>query len=288
MEYKDIIDYQYTVINKYTWHPEQYNKKMKILKTIHNAGFFSCCSIRLLDIMVYFNQNSGLPDMVDSTEQFGLYKGYSQQNLIPFYFMEKDDYAIPYSRIVEMTYAKEEPQFSDYKQICFTDTQPFIEKYFTPSFNVGDFAYMLGEKYELDYENVCAVFYRGNDKSRETTIASYNVFIDKAKEIKQHNPLVKFLVQPDETEFLIEFCKAFPNDTIWFTETPHMPKKDSCMFFELPQVDRAEYGAKYFGAVLVLAKCKHMIIHSGNGAFWSVLYRGNTNNVHQFLNNKWL
>lgn len=288
MEYKEIIDYQYTTINKYTWYPEQYNKKMKILRTIHNAGFFSCCSIRLLDVMVYFNQNSGLPDILDSTEQFGLYKAYSQQNLIPLYFMEKDDVAIPYSRRVEMTYAKEEPQFSDYKQICFTDTIPFIEKYFTPSYTVGDFAYMLGEKYKLDYENTCAVFYRGNDKNRETTIASYKVFIDKAREIKQQNPAVKFLVQPDETEFLIEFCKVFPEDTIWFTETPHMPKKDSCMFFELPQADRADYGAKYFSAVLVLSRCKHMIIHSGNGAFWSVLYRGNTDNVHQFLNNKWL
>ena len=60
------------------------------------------------------------------------------------------------------------------------------------------------------------------------------------------------------------------------------------MVFETPQAERAEYGAKFFAAVFCLSKCKHLITHSGNGSFWAVLYRGNTENVYQILNNKWL
>lgn len=261
---------------------------MMILKTIHNAGFFSCCSIRLLDIMVYFNEHRGLPHIVDSSDQFMHYKGYPGENLIPYYFMESNDSHIPYSRRMEMTFATEEPQFSDYKKICFEDTLPFVYKFFTPSETVGNFSYYLREKYNIDYDNTCAVFYRGNDKNRETSIASYNIFIDKAKEIKQQNPGIKFLVQPDEGKFLMEFYRHFPEDTIWFTETPYTDNRDSCMVFELPQPQRKEYGAKFFAAVLCLSRCKHLITHSGNGSFWSVLYRGNTDNVYQWLNDKWL
>ncbi len=280
---------KYTVLNRMTWFipkTEQINY-MTILKTIHNAGFFSCCSIRLLDIMIYFNDNKGLPDIVESSEQFGHYKSYAMQNLIPFYFKENSELEIPYTGRREMTYAKEEPQFSDYKLIDFTNTNLYRDKYFTPSDHVGDLVGMYTDKYQIDYKNTCAVFYRGNDKNRETQIASHQDFIDKAKEIKLSNPNIRFLIQPDETEFLFAFKQEF-SDCFWFEETPHMMKKDSCMVFETPQEQRAEYGAKFFAAVLCISKCKHLITHSGNGSFWSVLYRGNMDNVYQILNKQWL
>ena len=40
----------------------------------HNAGFFSCCSIKLQDIIGYINRNSIIPTHVDSSRQFEWYK----------------------------------------------------------------------------------------------------------------------------------------------------------------------------------------------------------------------
>jgi len=279
---------KYTIVNRGTQYLPKNEKinYVNILKVIHSAGFFSCSSIGLLDIMVYFNQNKGLPDIVDRYEQYSHYKSYAQENLIPFYFDEKS-LNIFYDHEMVMTHAKEEPQFSDYKLIDFIDTKPFIEKFFQPSDHVKKIVESYKEKYQIDFENTCAVFYRGNDKNRETTIAPYLEFINKAKEILEKNPQIKFLIQPDETEFLEEFQKHFSN-VFLFEETPHLRKMDSCMVFETPQAERAEYGAKFFAAVLCLSKCKHLITHSGNGSFWAVLYRGNTQNVYQILNNKWL
>lgn len=279
---------KYTIINQgIQYFPENENiTYMSVLKSIHNAGFFSCNSIGLLDIMVYFNINKGLPNVFDRYEQYAHYKSYALQNLIPFYFEETDS-EIPYVREMVMTHAKQEPQFSDYRLIDFKDTKLFVDKFFQPSEHVRNIVGFYTDKYKIDYKNTCAVFYRGNDKNRETSIASYQEFIDKAKEIKLQNPNIKFLIQPDETEFLFAFKQEFP-DSFWFEETPHMMKKDSCMVFETPQEQRAEYGAKYFAAVLAISKCKYMITHSGNGSFWAVLYRGNMDNVYQNLNNTWL
>ena len=40
----------------------------------HNSGFFSCCSVRLTKIAEFINSNKILPQIVDSSEQFALYK----------------------------------------------------------------------------------------------------------------------------------------------------------------------------------------------------------------------
>src|SRR3990167_4061519 len=70
--------------------------EMKVLKTIHNAGFFSCATVRLMDIIIYFNINKGLPDAVDSKEQFIHYKSHATQDLIPFFYQEYG-FPIPYN-----------------------------------------------------------------------------------------------------------------------------------------------------------------------------------------------
>lgn len=265
-----------------------------ILKTIHNAGFFSNCTIRLLDIINYFNQEKALPDEVESSEQFMHYKSYPGENLIPYYFDRNNelnqDLKITYSIPINTPYLDDcmAFQFHPYKNINLESVIPFINKYFTPSQDVLGRCNAYKEKYGLDYNNLCAVFYRGNDKVTEMKVASYDYFIDKAKEVKSKYPTMKFLVQPDEREFLDAFIQVFPNDTIYFTETPMLNKQNSAMFFELPKNERPEYGAKFFAALLCLSKCHTVITHSGNCGLWLSLYRGNTNNLHQIFNDEWI
>ena len=45
-----------------------------MIKITHNAGFFSCCSVKLNSIVDFINSNKSLPDIVDSSQQFILYK----------------------------------------------------------------------------------------------------------------------------------------------------------------------------------------------------------------------
>jgi len=57
--------------------------------------------------------------------------------------------------------------------------------------------------------------------------------------------------------------------------------------FEMPINKRSDYGAIYNASVSLMAESKHLVTHSGNGGLWALLYRNNTNNVHQIYKNKW-
>lgn len=264
-------------------------KPKTILKTIHNAGFFSCATIRLLDIILYFNEHKQLPDEVESSEQFLYYKTSPGDNLIPYYYDATTEKNHPITVQAPVTIRMDcmAIQFDSYRNLDFENINPFVQKYFTPSSVVTAMVKNMVEKYKLNFENLCSVFFRGNDKQNEMKIPSYQAFIDKAHEIKNKNPNIKFVVQPDENEFLNEFLLHFP-DSIYFEETPMLKKSNTAMFFELPIPLRAEYGMKFFAAVLILSKCAHVITHSGNGALWLALYRNNVANLHQIFNDEWI
>lgn len=279
---------EYTIINSHLNFTTPPPMPKKVLKTTHNAGFFSCCTIRLLDIIAYFNKNASLPDEVDSSEQFLHYKGYPGENMMPVYFnQEAEQLDINCTYPVEIRMDCMAIQFDSYRNLDFKNITPFINKYFMPSANVLQYAAEYTLKYKLDYSNLCSVFYRGNDKETEMKIAPYGLFIEKAHEIKAANPNIKFLVQPDEKEFLEVFLAVFP-DSIYFAETPMLTKSNTSMFFQVPLSERPAYGAKFFAAVLALSQCKHVITHSGNGALWLALYRGHANNINQVFNNEWI
>lgn len=256
---------------------------MTTLRITHNAGFFSCATIRLIAIMKHFNAHKALPDIVDDAEQFAFYKRDLSDNIIPLLYGDNDT-AIEHRGDMEVTREPGEVSFSDYSKFIFEDIQPFINKYFAPSAQVKDIIQGYVNKYNFDYANTCAVFYRGNDKIKECVITPYDDFINKANEMVQANSDIRFLVQPDETEFLEAFTAAFPGRCFWFDETPHMRKKNSAIFYELPPDKKTAHAQYFLAAVITMANCGHLITHSGNGGMWCVLYRGHFNNVHQFFN----
>lgn len=277
---------QYTIINSAlnAVIPEPMNKE--ILHTIHNAGFFSNCSIRLMDIVSYYNKSGRLPDEVDSSTQWLHYKGVPSDRPDLYYFTHQDAEGFDFvnTPYIDNCMAF---QFNNYKQIKHDQLNPFLTKYFTPSEAVLKQVKEYENKYELDYDNLCAVFYRGNDKVTETEVSPYSFFIEKAREIKSNNPNIKFLIQPDESEFLQAFINEFPN-SIAFSETPHMKKQMSAVFFEQPLHKRMEYGKLFFSAVLTISRCRIIITHSGNCGLWAAIYRGNSEGIHQIFENKWL
>lgn len=256
---------------------------MSTLKILHNAGFFSCATVRLIEIIKFFNINKALPDVVDSSEQFAFYKKDEKENIVPAFY-EDSNQTIEHTKEIVVTQEPGEISFGDYSKIHFSEVSQFVNKYFHPSIEVQKMINDYWVKYAIDPENTCAVFYRGNDKQRECEVTPYGHFIDRAHEVLAGNPNIRFLVQPDETEFLEAFKAAFPDRCFYFKETPHMRKKNSAIFYELPPEKKTQHGQLFLASVIVMSMCKHVINHSGNGGMWLCLYRGNTDNVHQFMN----
>jgi len=259
------------------------------LSVSHNSGFFSCSSVALRQLIEYFNFNMSLPEHFDRSHQYLNYKTEDSIDLSKIYFCGENDSNISYNRNVSFTNEDREDQFSNYKNINFEDIIPFIRRYFWPSQIIQDRIDFFVKKYDIDLQNTCAVFYRGNDKSTETKIAPYEHFISKTKKVLEGNPNLKLFLQTDEIEFMEEFMSHFSNRATYLQEVDMMGKNgNGCVFYNIPKERRYQNGIDYLSAVVMVSRCSHVITHSGNGGMWSVLYRGNAERVYQVLYDEWI
>lgn len=271
-----------------SWNPGVIQKKRPPPTTLvitHNSGFFSCCSIRLDRIIQYFNKNRSLPLIVDSSAQFEWYKPprSHKASIVDTYFTT-DPSGILFRGPVnyEQWY-----QFTDYKKLNFTAIQPFIIKYFSPSQQIQEIVSNLETKYSLDYSNLCVLFYRGNDKAKETELSSYDDYIIKAKRIQQENPSIQFLLQSDETDFFEAIFEEFPKAIYFKNEIRHI-KKSNTTVDDVFKEDNYEFSKYFLAITLCMAKCKYIVCGSGNCSIWIALYRGNTEGMYQHLRDKWI
>ncbi len=244
------------------------------IRIYHDCGFFSCCSVRLGAILFYFNQYKTLPDRIDSVEQFNLYVSehrHLYMDLAKIYFRESDDGLKCITKLSSIKVLDGHSSWLDYRTLQFDEVAPFIRKYFTVNsrIRIEEIIQAIERKYNLDYENICTVYYRGTDKRPETKVASHEEFIDKARELHRKN--MTFLLQTDEVGFREEFSRAFP---------------DSIVINEVDNPNKFIHSLYLLSIVKIMSKTKHIICGSSNVSLWIVLYRGNANNVHQYLSHK--
>jgi len=262
------------------------SKNIELLKIFHNSGFFSCCSMKLQIIIHYVNQHKKLPEVVDSSEQFAWYKINNSKRDITFdYFEHYDNYNVYYNRYVNYS---ETYQYTDYSKLQYHSICPFITKYFSPSLEIKKMIENLEKKYNINYENTCVLFYRGNDKNTETAVCSYQEYISYAQKMINLHPNIVFLVQSDETEFIQKMTSLFPNNTFYMKdEIRHMSKCSNTV--DKTMKDEIDKFSKYYLAItIMMSKCKYIVCGSGNCSIWIMFYRGNSNNVYQNLNGSWI
>ena len=83
-------------------------------------------------------------------------------------------------------------QYVKYKDIDYTQFTPFIEKYFSPSQEIIDIENKIINKYNINVNEYCAVYFRGTDKKKETKIGSFNTYIEKMDELLNIDKNIKF------------------------------------------------------------------------------------------------
>ena len=255
--------------------------------TTHNAGFFSCCSVKLDDIVSYINTKHSLPIHVDSSKQFQWYKKDTDTDITYEYFqpyytipnIKVEKYPIKYSHLY---------QFLDYTLLEYNTLVPIVKKYFSPSLQINQLIANIEEKYHLVYDNICVIFYRGNDKITETKIGNYQEYAWYAKYILHNNPNIVFLIQSDETEFIEFITSIFPTNSFYFKdEIRHISKCNSTVDIVMKETN--DIFSKYYLAItIIMSKCKYIICSSGNCSLWIMLYRGHNRNVYQYLHGKWI
>lgn len=277
---------------------------MHLLVT-HNAGFFSCCSVRLERIIAYFNDTGTLPISIDSSRQFKWYKpdiaNSDSFDMSTLYFRRADAQHVTETCRKILSYRgyffnNSDPtlpdvQFGVYREaLDFHVLKPLMELYFQPSEYVMHIQQQLERFYDLQDLSTrwCAVFYRGNDKSKEMVLPSYKEFITKMQEVQQKDPDMSFLVQSDETEFLETVLQHFPEKCrVFHKHTRHMRRDCTVSVDHVNMEKNFYYSLRFLSIILILSRCRSIICTSGNCAMWLCLYRGSSDGVHHHHNGRW-
>lgn len=245
-------------------------------------GFFSCSSIIFMKIFEYFNTYKKIPDSVDCSQMYSIYKKDPNENLYQLFF-KNNDMNIDFNGEIIFAIETFELQFSNYKLIPFSKFKPFVDKYFSFNDIVIDTTEKLKLKYNIQFENTCGVFYRGNDKVKETQKPHYNEVVEQAIFIKNNNPSIKFIVQTDEFEFLQYFLHHFP-DAIYFDEIPVIHNQMTTVAYAyLNDPKKTDYILYYIAAINIFSKLKKLITTSGNGEMFIMFYRNNADGLVQYL-----
>ena len=239
------------------------SKSLKVDST--KGGFFSCSTLALDMVIRYLKNNKELPKELDRSAQYSSLKERQTDDLASMYFMEEtiEEIITP----IDYNGFSLNVPFKDYEKIPFERINPIIEGYFTPSWLVvGKYTYLL-EKYDLDPSKLISIINDGSDiKSKEK---SYNTLIDKAYELQEMRLDDKFLVLSDDLGFNIAFLKEFP-EAIVIDEAPYI---------NAPIEQRADINGWLFAALLVASESDYLITKNGHLSLWSILYRGNSDNI---------
>lgn len=245
------------------------------LVIVHNAGFFSCCTIRLQKIIQFYNKFKKLP-RVDSSLQWSKYKE-NESDVTEVFFKHQDHLQIHINTDhIEFSTDNREDQFSDYNNIQYSQIKPILEKYFTISSQIEEISNKLIKKYSIDTENCTVACLRGSDKRLETKIPDFNKFLDEINTYEQ------IIIQSDDTSFLEIAMKRMPR-AIYFDETYKVKTSQEAVQNYIEKNDRIFYATHFLAIMNIMSKCKKVITNNGNVGMWICLLRGNAKNVKQFI-----
>ena len=257
---------------------------MSIICRCQDSGFFSCCSVKLTELVKFINQHAKFPDYVDGTEQFQIYKK-DKADITYDYFEHYDHITINSPICYPISYHWNR-QFMDYSKLDYKNIIPLVKKYFSPSKQILNNVEAIKNKYQIEYDNTIAVYYRGTDKCSETIIADFDSFYNKIKVISNLYPNKKIIIQTDTAQFIDYINAKNLKNIIIFNENSTSYSSKGIHIEKTPQ-ENGQDMIKLFSIFLILSKCNYIICGSGNVSIWMMFYRENSKNVHQFLNGTW-
>jgi hypothetical protein len=174
-------------------------------------------------------------------------------------------------------------QFKPYREINYDALREIIQCYFSPSRQIESIINHTLKIYSINPDNTVAVYFRGTDKYKETSIPPHDVFLTKINELRQND---KVLVQTDSSHFLDalnangqDFIRILENSVSHTINGIHNEKKP---------VDNHREMKTLLATLYILSRCKTIICNSSNVALFLCLFRGNNQGIHQILDGVWL
>lgn len=251
----------------------------------HNAGFFSCCSICLGDIIRLYKLYKLLPEKIDFSNSLNFFKTKEQlKNKENIYLnLFKLD-----SNINKKISFKDSPNYYYNTNVIYynyhlKDIQKLIKMYFIPNDEIIEIQRKLIKKYEIDLSKTICVLYRGTDKWKEVRTSHYLEYLKETKNVLKKNPDFKIWIQTDELRVRDFFKQTFKDKCFYIKELPVTSQNKVMHMHDEKELkmNKFEFGKLFLAVINLLSKSHTLITHTGNCGFWAALYRGNTKNLRQ-------
>jgi len=241
----------------------------------HNAGFFSCVSVALSRVI------DQPPMHINSRLGLCLYKKNLFSDPWPKYFVVKNLGKMPSRSYFGNENCVDVKSWwsAKYEKLPFENLRPYLDFYFMPSEAVRARKNAFIDSYRIQLLETIGVHIRGTDKSTEWERQPIEKFTQEIDKLLQRNQNFLIYLQTDEIDTQTHMLKRYPDRIILLKELRAVTGAHGAHFFK--SADPEQNAIDYFASVLLLSECKYLITHTGNGAMWEVLYRGNSDGVVQ-------
>lgn len=254
----------------------QYDPQRKQLKLLHDAGFFSNCTVTLQNLTVLYPLDGGHIDVIWPTQNTWKNVNSSRENLFNDYFQPIDP-----SNAKRMQFLPRFNYHGVYEDLHFKKLNTFIHNYFKPSFLVESRGRQFLEKYQICTDKTIGVCYRGTDKVLEVpSISPIRYLSEVQKLLKEHDDL-RVLVQTDQKQARDYFLSEIGPAAFHIEEMPATCSSSAMHIATEKTISNFELGINLLAAVKILAQCEYLVSHTGNVSLWIFLYRGSARNCCQ-------
>jgi hypothetical protein len=255
--------------------------KKKIFHLTNSAGFFSNCSVLLHELSLVHP----LCEYVDTRNSFTEYKDFDKDiDNFDVYFKRHDLSLIndTENKKIDISFFQSSlKHHSNYLDIDFEAAKFLVDFYFSPSERVLSIINKFIEKYSFDFENTICVCFRGTDKWTEVAPASAQEYLDAVNVIIKNHPDMRVWIQTDQYQFRKFMELNLPGRAFFIDEMP-VTDTQTVIHSLIKEGERINFAIKLLAVTVLMSKCSRLITHTGNVAYWSVLYRGSFNGVVQF------
>lgn len=257
----EVLQLQYGFISNNTFYPT------------HSAGYFSILTT------IFYHLSSIYPGVkkINGLYSFSKFKDRGDYDPWGDYFLDPDPSKIEFAN-TEFNLSL--LHHSDYKKLDFSNADILIKKYFQPSKSVVEKEAFFIQKYSIEPSKTIAVCMRGTDKHTEVEPTPIDEYVSTVEKILIQDPTCRVLIQTDQKQFRDFFLDILGKDKIFFVDELPVTESD-VVIHNLIKDDHLDFSINLLSMVQIMSKCKYLITHTGNVAYWTVLFRGNSLNVTQ-------
>ena len=256
-------------------HLVEYDPQRKALKLLHDAGFFSNCTVTLQNLTV-LHPTDGHIEVVWPTQKMWRNLTGSRENLFNDYFKPKD-----HSQTKRMRFVPRFNYHGFYEDLHFKKLNAYISNYFNPSSLVENRIQQFFDKYRICPNKTIGVCYRGTDKVIEVAAISPLRYVSEVKKLLKKHSDFRVLVQTDQKQVRDYFLSEIGSAAFYIEEMPVTCSSSAMHIATEKTISNFELGINLLAAVKILAQCKYLVSHTGNVSLWILLYRGSARNCCQ-------